>query len=214
LDLQSKLDLLFSENKSKEIPLIAGYQSTEHLHFAIEYIHEYFAKINRISNHLLAGRALLFLARCNVNGSMSTMRSIIESVANEAVLNKVLSVKNSSNEDILYSLSISKQIDTLKWFLIEVIPNDHPSLYSQSSHSDNTVFMHLVKGGHIDLAKQLLAKITDKKLKLQLLNAKSFQGFCDGVEHGEESVLQWAQRRNIVPITKWLKEQIQIAAAQ
>merc|ERR1711929_40099 len=104
------------------------------------------------------------------------MGMIIDAVEDEALLNKVLRVRHSSSNDALFILSEYDHMDTLKWFLTEVVPNDHPCLYSQCSHSVKTVFMELVKRGRIDLAEKLLAKVTDTKNKLQLLNAKTLRG--------------------------------------
>jgi len=202
-DLDSKLKLLFSENKNKEVPLIAGYQTTVQLATANDYIYEYFTK-NKVvneANAVFAGRALIFLAK--FAGTMSTMRMIVDGIEDEAVLNKVLSVSNSSNNDILYKLNQYRHISTLKWFLNDVIPNDHPCLYSKSSHSGNTVLIQMVKDGNIELANNLLLKITDNNMKLQLLTAKTLPGI-----NGDQSALQWAQRRNIKPIVQWLTEHI------
>ena len=80
-----------------------------------------------------------------------------------------------------------------EWFLDDVVPDDHPCLYSQSSFSGKTVFMMLVCDGKIKLADKLLSKITDNKKKLQLLNAKTLSG-----KHRHESVLELAQKMNTV----------------
>jgi len=202
-DLDSKLKLLFSENNDGEVPLIAGYESSAQLSTAHDYIYEYFTK-NKVvneANAVFAGRALIFLAK--LGGRMSTMKVIINAVEDDAVLNKVLSVVNTSNHDILYKLNQYRQMDAFKWFLTEVVPVDHPCLYSQSSYSGKTVFMELVKDGNLHLAEKLLEKITDNKIKLQLLTAKTLPG-----QHGDESALDWAQKRNIIPIIGWLNEQI------
>jgi len=201
-DLDSKLKLLFSENKNKEVPLIAGYQTTVQLATANDYIYEYFTK-NKVNeaNALFAGRALIFLAK--FAGTTSTMRMIIGAVEDETVLNKVLSVMNTSNNDILYKMNQYRHVDKLKWFIDEVIPNDHPCLYSQSSHSGNTVFLQMVKDGRIDMAEKMLMKVTDNTKKLQLLNSKTLPGI-----NGDESALEWAQRRNCKPIVSWLTEHI------
>jgi len=128
---------------------------------------------------------------------------IVEAVEDETVLSKMLSVVNKSNNDVLYLLSHYDRMDTLKWFLDKVVPDDHPCLFSQCSHSGKTVFMNLVQEGKIDLAGQLLAKVTDNERKLKLLKAKTLPG-----KEGDESALDWAQRRNIKPVIGWLMEQI------
>merc|ERR1712062_171698 len=168
-DLDSKLKLLFSENKNKEVPLIADYQSSLQWETARDYVYEYFNRIKVVNedNAVFAGRSLIFLAR--FSGTMPTMRMIIDAVEDEAVLNKVLSVKNTSNNDALFKLAQYNQIDTLKWFLTEVVPNDHPCLYTQSSQSGETVLSKLVKEhGKIALAEKLLAKVTDNRKRLHL----------------------------------------------
>jgi len=203
-DLDSKLKLLFSENKNKEVPLIADYQSSLQWETARDYVYEYFNRIKVVNedNAVFAGRSLIFLAR--FSGTMPTMRMIIDAVEDEAVLNKVLSVKNTSNNDALFKLAQYNQIDTLKWFLTEVVPNDHPCLYTQSSQSGETVLSKLVKEhGKIALAEKLLAKVTDNRKRLHLLKAKTLPGI-----NGDESALDWAQRRNIKPVIGWLTEHI------
>ena len=108
-DLDSKLKLLFAENKNKEVPLIASYQNNVPLNTAYDYIHEYFAKREVVNEEdaLFAGRAMIFLAR--YPGTMSTMRKIFDSVVDATVLNKILSVRNSTNLDILYKLCAHNQ---------------------------------------------------------------------------------------------------------
>merc|ERR1712190_417997 len=96
-----------------------------------------------------------------------------------------------------------RQLKPLEWFIDEVVPNDHPCLYSQSSHSGNTMFMQLVKDGNIKMAERVLEKITDSKVRLQLLNAKKLAG-----RHGGESALEWAKRDNVQPIVEWVMEQM------
>jgi len=63
-DLDSKLKLLFSENKDKEVPLIEGYPAYTYLKFVNDYIYEYFTKIRVVNeaNAEFAGRALFLFA--------------------------------------------------------------------------------------------------------------------------------------------------------
>merc|ERR1719150_137253 len=52
------LNLLFSENKNKEIPFIAGYQSSPYLAFATDYIYEYFINHGNQSKTIGADNAV------------------------------------------------------------------------------------------------------------------------------------------------------------
>lgn len=202
-DLGSKLKLLFSENNDGEVPLIAGYQyNASRFSFINNYLYEYIAKIKviREGDVVFVGRALLHLA---YSASISRIQMIIEAAGNNTVLSKMLSIRNTSNQDFMFKLNKYRDSNCMKWFLTKVVPDDHPCLYSQCSHSGNTVFMKMVKKGDLHLAEKLLEKITDNKIKLQLLTAKTLPG-----RHGDESALDWAQKRNIIPIIGWLNEQI------
>ena len=200
-DYVAKMNLLFSPNKNGVVPSISAYQESLGLDFAHDEIYEYFTKKRVVNsgNAVLAGRALMFLARFD---AMPTMKLIIEAVEDEMVLDKVLSVTNKSNNDILYNLQSYNRWNCLKWFLSEVIPDDHPSLWSRSEHSGNTALKKILEAGKIGIAEMLLAKITDIDRRQKLLDARTFPG-----SNGNESALDWAQKRNIKPIVDWLKEQ-------
>ena len=201
-DYVAKMELLFSKNKSGEVPLIASYQSSVELETAHDEIYEYFTKkkIVNAGNAVLAGRALHFLAKFN---AQSTMKMIIDAVEDEMVLNKVLSVKNNTNISIIYRLQQYQRWNCLEWFLSEVVPNDHPCLFSPSKHSGNTALKQILQDKKIKIAEMLLTKITDNDKKQKLLNARTHAG-----SNGDESALDWAQKRNIKPMVQWLKEQI------
>lgn len=203
-DVATKLKLLFSGGKNGDVPLIAGYQNSVSANTAHDHIYEYFSKVELVSgdNAELAGHSLMFLAR--FSGTISTMKMIIEKVKkSEKVFHEVLNAANTSNNGILYKMMQYRRMIPFEWFLDDVVPDDHPCLYSQSSFSGKTVFMMLVYDGKIKLADKLLSKITDNKKKLQLLNAKTLPG-----KHRHESALEWAQRRNIKPIIQWLMDHI------
>merc|ERR1719474_398873 len=220
-DVESKMRMLFGQNKNKEIPLIASYQSSPSLSTAHDHIWEYFTMIKVVNegNADLAERALVFLAR--FESGRPTMRLIVEATQkNMVVLNRVLNLRDSSIDDVLYTLTkyvgspssnrerdendgVFSRMGTLEWFLTKVVPDNHPCLFSQSTHSGNTAFLHLVRNGKIKMAEILLAKITDDETKLQLLNAKTLPG-----RHGGESAMDWAKKRNIKSVVDWLGEQI------
>ena len=204
-DYIAKMDLLFSPNKN-EMPIIAGYQRSVELGTAHNEIYEYFTKTKGVNsgNAEVAGRALLFLAR--YEGAMSTIKMIIKAVEDEnreMVLNKVLNVKNNSNSNIVYQLVKYRQWNCLKWYLSEVIPDDHPCLWSRSESSGNTALKLILQNGQIGIAEMLLGKITDNDRRQKLLTTRAFSG-----RYGNESALDWAQKWNIKPIVEWLNDKI------
>ena len=174
-DHNAKMELLFSKNKSGEVPLIESYQSGLQLQTAHDYIYEYFTKtkVVNMNNAVLAGQALLFLAQF---GEIPTMKMIIDAVEDEnheMVLDKVLSLKNTTNINVLYRLQQNRHWKCLKWFLSEVVPPDHPCLHSRNKRTGNTALKQILLDGKIEIAEMLLEKITDDDSRAKLLRTRS-----------------------------------------
>ena len=179
-DINLKMKLLFARNKNGEVPLIENYSEVEELDIFMDCIYEFWSDRTVVINEEkidLAARSLMFLTRSDKTAW--TMKIIVDAMKDDDMtMQKILSVRDTANNDILYKISQHRRWKILKWFLEDVVPNDHPCLFSRCKITGKTTFMRLVIDGKIDLAKLLLAKITDNVQKLQLMRTKTLQPGC------------------------------------
>jgi len=200
-DLESKVQLLLSESANGVVHAIEPYRTSSSNSTFNDIIYEYFSKTKVVNkeNAVLAGRCMMYLGQHS--DQFPALKMIIGLMEDQTVIDKVLRVRNSSNIDILRTVSSFRR--TFDWFLDEVVPDDHPCLWSRSEHSGKTALMVQVQNEKLEQAAKLLGKIRNNEKRLQLLNAKTQPG-----QHRNESLMEWAQRLNIKPIVEWLGEQI------
>eukprot|EP01084_Bolivina_argentea_P257011 432906_1 len=106
------------------------------------------------------GVSLFYLSKHN----WSLLKLITSKIKNNKnILSKILNIKNSDNETILYNICKTKDNQyIIKWYLNEIIPINHPILFQIENINGNTVLMLLIKHGLIYLAEIFLNKIQNK----------------------------------------------------
>ena len=86
----------------------------------------------------------------------------------------------------------------IDWYLSEVIPDDHPILFGADKIDGDTALMLLVRKGLLYLAERLLSKVTDKAVKLQLMETENTE---------KQSIETYAKQQGVPRIIKWIKDQ-------
>jgi len=206
-NIDEKLAMLFAKNKSGEIPLIEEYAVDMDMPMCIAggFVYEYICSVKDVGmdNVEMLGHCLLFSAQ---REEMSRMLLIMDKLlGDEGMLYQVLNVRNQSNHDALYRLMATGNMRQFAW-LLDIVPDNHPCLWTRSQHRGDTVLMRLLEAGQLMLAKKLLSKIDDKRIRLKLLMNKRLKRI-----EGGGSAMDIARRKKVEPVIEWLTEKIEEA---
>eukprot|EP01083_Nonionella_stella_P151407 483661_1 len=187
--------MLFHQNNKNEIALIERLIYKHDLEVT-QCIKRYFESIKVIddSNVLWAASSLLYLRGDN----WTVSKLILSKVQNKMVLHKILDFRNSDNETILSENCNHSDAFIIEWYLAEVVPKDHPCLFTKNESYGTTALRKLIGRGYRLLAQQLLDKITEKEKRLHLIQMKNNENktVLDlAKENGAPRVIDWIQNQ-------------------
>ena len=190
-----RVEMLFGNiNYSKEVSLIEiMFRQNDML--ITQCIKEYFDEIEIISDYdiEIVGHILMYL----YNSNWTLSKYIINKVNDDSQLCKILSVENSDKYNLLIYVCKDSSIDIINW-LINIIPRDHPSLLSKESVYGKTALIYLIERALLNSAENLLNKISNQSLRLQLIQVKDY----------DKSILDDANQQNIPNRINWVQMQM------